>query len=111
MIKGYEDGTFRPNNTITRAEVAAITNRMLGRSADEEYVDAHTAQLRTFGDLRSSYWAYYEIVEATNGHDYETTEGTENWTALFDTTSRFDRRPRQLHMQPISVKQRRSLSF
>ena len=81
-INGYEDGTFRPNNTITRAEVAAITNRMLGRSADEEYVDAHTAQLRTFGDLRSSYWAYYEIVEATNGHDYETTEGTENWTAL-----------------------------
>ena len=81
-INGYEDGTFRPNNTITRAEVAAITNRMLGRSADEEYVDAHTTQLRTFGDLRSSYWAYYEIVEATNGHDYETTEGTENWTAL-----------------------------
>ena len=40
-IGGYSDGTFRPKETITRAEVTAIVNRMLGRSADVTYIDSH----------------------------------------------------------------------
>uniref|UniRef100_UPI0013DD99B1 S-layer homology domain-containing protein n=1 Tax=Agathobaculum sp. Marseille-P7918 TaxID=2479843 RepID=UPI0013DD99B1 len=81
-ITGYPDGTFRPNATITRAEVTTITNRMLGRSADEAYVDGHAADLRQFSDLSKTHWAYYDIMEATNAHDYTKADGAETWTAL-----------------------------
>ena len=80
-IGGYEDGTFRPQNTITRAEVTAITNRMLGRVADEAFIDA-ADELRSFSDLSDAHWAYYSIMEATNAHDYTTTDGVEEWEAL-----------------------------
>lgn len=40
-ITGYPDGTFCPNNTITRGEVTAIVNRMLARSADKVYIGEH----------------------------------------------------------------------
>jgi hypothetical protein len=79
-INGYTDGTFRPHATITRGEVTAITNRMLGRSADKAYVDSHGDTLRTFPDVKSTSWAYYDICEATNSHDYNKTGGTESWT-------------------------------
>ena len=83
-ISGYPDGTFRPNNTITRAEVTTIVNRMLGRAADKDYVDSHKDQLRQFPDVAQTNWAYYNIVEATNAHDYEKSGGTEDWTGLTD---------------------------
>ena len=50
-INGYSDGTFRPHNTISRAEVTTITNRMLGRSADRAFVAEHLDELRTFSDV------------------------------------------------------------
>lgn len=81
-ITGYSDGTFQPNKTISRAEVTTIVNRMLGRSADEDYVDRHEADLHLFLDVNKDYWAYYQIVEATNAHNYEKNGNTENWTKL-----------------------------
>lgn len=81
-IGGYEDGTFRPDNTITRAEVTAITNRMLGRAADEAYVTAHKTDLRQFPDLTEIHWGYYHVMEATNAHDYTKENGTEDWKGL-----------------------------
>ena len=81
-IGGYPDGTFRPYDTISRAEAAAITNRMLGRSADEDYVDRQADRLRQFTDLERAHWAYYDIVEATNGHTYHKSGSMENWTGL-----------------------------
>ena len=81
-INGYPDGTFRPNNTITRAEVTAIVNRMLNRSADTDYVDAHTDTIRQFIDLNDTHWSYYHIMEAANAHDFTIENGTEDWTGL-----------------------------
>ena len=81
-INGYEDSTFRPNNTITRSEVTAIVNRMLGRSADKVFVDRHADELTQFSDVPGSYWAYYEIMEAANAHDYVKDNGVEDWTRL-----------------------------
>lgn len=72
-------GAFRPNDAITRAEVSVIVNNMLGRVADEDYVDRHEDELTTFPDVTSSYWAYYSIMETTNSHDYTKSNGTENW--------------------------------
>ena len=81
-ISGYGDGTFRPNNTISRTEVTSIVNKMLGRTADEEYVDNHREQLRAFSDLTEDYWGYYHIMEATNAHDYELSSDGETWLGL-----------------------------
>ena len=78
-IDGYADGTFRPNNTITRAEVTTIVNRMLGRSADREYVDANIGSLTKFNDISRAHWAYYEVMEAANAHDYAIVNGKEDW--------------------------------
>jgi len=78
-ITGYTDGTFRPEATITRAEVTAITNRLLDRAADEDYVDDHAGELRQFPDVSASYWGYHDIVEATNAHSYRVYDGEEHW--------------------------------
>ena len=80
-IHGYGDGTFRPNNPITRAEVTAIVNNMLGRAADEDFMDEHAEELTQFSDIEK-HWAYYHIAEATNDHDYTKPSSGENWTRL-----------------------------
>lgn len=81
-ITGYSDGTFRPYSTITRAEAAVFTNRMLGRTADKDFVDQHADDLRLFPDVPETYWAYYPIVEASNSHEYKKTNGAEDWLGL-----------------------------
>lgn len=81
-INGYEDNTFRPHNTVTRAEVATIVNRMLARRADKDFVANHIHNMKTFNDVDSSFWAYHYIMEATNGHDYDRAEHTEIWKSL-----------------------------
>ena len=80
-IDGYPDGSFRPNNSITRAEVAVIVNNMLGRSADKSYIDRNADELVSFVDLSKTHWAYYTIMEATNTHDYTTSSNGESWKA------------------------------
>lgn len=82
-IKGFTDGTFRPYLSITRAEVTVITNRMLGRSADQAYVDKHSDELRQFSDVGTDNWAYYDIAEATNSHDYAKSGSGERWSDLW----------------------------
>lgn len=69
-VTGYEDGTFRPNRNITRAEVVTVTNKMLIRYADKEFVRANKGIMLHFKDLDESHWAYFNIMEATHGHDY-----------------------------------------
>ncbi|EFI41974.1 Cna B-type domain-containing protein [Peptoniphilus sp. oral taxon 386] len=79
-ITGYEDGSFKPEQAITRAEVVSIVNKMLDRTADKEYVDNHTVGLLTYTDLAKDHWAYYPVAEASNGHEYErTSDGKEHW--------------------------------
>ena len=80
-IEGYPDGTFRPQNLITREEVTTIVNRMLGRLPDEDYIDAHEDDLDLFPDVTKN-WAYYDVVEATNDHQYKKTSSGEDWTKL-----------------------------
>ena len=78
-IGGYTNGNFGPNDRITRAQVTTIVNNMLGRAADRDYVIDHQADLVQFTDLNRTYWGYFQIMEATNAHDYTKSNGTENW--------------------------------
>lgn len=61
IIDGYPDGTFRPNDYISRAEVAKITNKLLGREPLNDEL------LNKFIDLKPSHWAFGDIIAATNG--------------------------------------------
>lgn len=80
-ITGYSDGTFKPMATITRAEVATIVNRMLARTADRNFVDS--SAVTRFDDVPATYWAYYNIAEATTAHTHTIdNDGVESWGRL-----------------------------
>ena len=81
-VTGYSDGTFRPNNAITRAEVVKITNAVLDRTCDKDYVSGNLSKLTSYNDLTSAYWAYYDILEASNAHDYKVVNNVETWVSL-----------------------------
>lgn len=80
-IKGYEDGTFAPGKYITRAEAMTIINRMLSREVDAAGLHADT---KLWSDINASDWYYYNVLEATNSHNYNRTENglTESWTSI-----------------------------
>lgn len=82
-VNGYADGTFRPNNSITRAEVAAVTCRLLERNADQSYIRSHLSELRVFTDVSESHWAYWYTMEAANGHDYTKSGSSETWSRTY----------------------------
>ena len=42
-------------------------------------MDDHAGELRQFPDVSASYWAYHDIVEATNAHSYRVYDGEEHW--------------------------------
>lgn len=80
IVSGYEDGTFRPANNITRAETIQMVNNVLGRHPDKNHL---LPGMVTFSDnLDTAKWYYTAIQEAANGHDYEIVDGAEHWTAL-----------------------------
>lgn len=82
-VNGYADGTFQPNNSITRAEVAAVTCRLLERNADQSYIRSHLSELRAFTDVSESHWAYWYTMEAANGHDYTKSGSSESWSRTY----------------------------
>ena len=80
-IAGYDDGTFRPDGKITRAEAMTLVNRILYRYVNEAGQHADTVK---WPDNTSAKWYYYAVQEATNGHDYSRQEDgvNETWTGL-----------------------------
>ncbi len=79
IVNGYEDGSFKPNQTIFRAEAVTVINRMLARCADEAYVNTHKEALNVFIDVSPAHWAYYSIMEVANAHTYTVSNDKENW--------------------------------
>ena len=81
-VGGYTDGTFLPQKAITRAEAMTLINNVLDREVDEEGL---LAEAKQWPDNQEGSWYYYEVLEATNSHDYtRRSEGNlvENWTAI-----------------------------
>lgn len=72
IVKGYPNGSVKPNANLTRGEAASIMNRVLGRIVgDSSFSDPKVAAaMKPWPDCTSSHWAYAEIQEATNSHDY-----------------------------------------
>ena len=68
-MQGYEDGTYRTENPITRAEVMTVINKILGRNPSEDYVKS--LDFNPFHDLKKNQWYYVIVLEATVTHNYE----------------------------------------
>ena len=81
-VQGYQDGSYRPNNSITRAQVVTMINRVLCRMP-EENADLLKG-MSSFTDCAEDDWCYLAIQEATNSHGYKTKSGSihEKWTDL-----------------------------
>ena len=81
-VAGYEDGTFRPDNSITRAETMAIINRVLCRQP-ETVDDLLDGMIKWPDNADTAEWYYLVVQEATNGHKYEWKDnGFERWTEM-----------------------------
>ena len=81
VMGGYEDGTFRPENYITRAEAMTMINRMLNRLPEDE-ADLLKG-MKTWSDNKPGTWYYLTVQEATNSHAFTRRDGVhEQWTAL-----------------------------
>ena len=67
IVDGYEDGTFRPQQNITRAEAVTMVNRTVDRHPDADHL---LDNMITWPDNPESAWYYAQIQEATNAHAY-----------------------------------------
>ena len=84
-INGYTDGTFRPNNKITRAEAMTLVNRVLKR-LPETAEDLHNDMIKWSDNSDTSAWYYLAVQEATNSHYYDIKGNKhEKWNKLRET--------------------------
>ena len=90
LVNGYDNGdgtfSFKPDATITRAEVVKVINNANGRK-----ITAVTPGFRlptVFNDIDSTHWAYYEVMEASVGHKLKAAadDGIERWESTVGLT-------------------------
>ena len=86
IIKGYEDGSFKPDQKITRAETMTLVNRVLNR-LPEAKDDLHKDMKTWVDNMDETAWYYLAVQEATNSHYFKNKTSTkfEQWTDLRDT--------------------------
>ncbi len=77
-VTGFADGTFRPDESITRAQTVTIIDNVLDRKIQKENIPEEL--YGTYSDLTEDHWAFEAIMEASIEHDYERqSDGTELW--------------------------------
>lgn len=80
-ISGFQDGTFRPDAYITRAQAVTMINRMLNRLPEDP--GDLLPGMNVWPDCNPGDWFYLAVQEATNSHDFEHKAGNyETWTKL-----------------------------
>ncbi len=83
LVGGYNDGTFLPDRTITRAQVVKVINTALGRKSTADSFKKF--ELDGFNDVAADFWAYADIVEASVAHKARfDAEGNEVWSAVLE---------------------------
>ncbi len=79
IIDGYDDGSFKPDQSISRAETMKIINGILGR---EISAGSLSDDMKLWPDnADETAWFYYIVQEATNSHEYEIGDH-EEWIAI-----------------------------
>ncbi len=91
LVNGYEDETFRPDNTITRAEVVTVINRLLGLKATARNISEENIE-NEFVDI-GTHWGRLNILMASNSSvhgDYyyaSSLDGVEESTTKYTFTN------------------------
>ena len=81
IINGYEDGTFRPDTYITRAQAMTMINRVLNRIPED--ADDLLSNMNVWPDCNPGDWFYLAVQEATNSHAFQYKTGNyETWTGM-----------------------------
>ena len=85
LVGGYPDGTFKPDGTITRAEVVKVICSALGRTPTLDNIKNGSASVVGFADIAEEHWAYPYVIEASVEHALTLDEdGNEMWTEAID---------------------------
>ena len=67
IINGYSDGSFKPNNNLTKVEAVTMIIRALGRDSDHSNCNLDKNN-NPFSDINKDYWAYEYLIEAYYDH-------------------------------------------
>ncbi len=79
-VKGYPDGTFKPDQYITRAEFVTLVNNVLGRKVHKDNISEGA---KVFPDLLENMWYYEAMMEAINSHTHKMDENmSESWIEI-----------------------------
>ena len=84
-VKGYPDGSFRPDTQITRAEAVTILNSVFGRVSDTSSFANLKGYLKSFNDISTNGWYYADVMDASNAHEsYRTSSSNDKeiWTKI-----------------------------
>ncbi|MDR3119976.1 MAG: S-layer homology domain-containing protein, partial [Clostridiales bacterium] len=87
-VSGYPDGTFGPENNLTRAEIVTVINRMLSRRIEVSDIPDWAPD---YNDLTDAHWAYADMIEASIGHEFTRKRNDfERWTRQRDWSAKLE---------------------
>lgn len=66
IIKGYPDGSFKPDGKVTRAETVTMLNKLSNRYLTLDDLKNNNSKIKEFSDVQKSHWAYLQIMSAVN---------------------------------------------
>lgn len=78
-LNGFDDGSLRPEQKLTRAETVSMLNRALSRTPDKAYIDRISPLI--YLDISADSWYYYDVMEAAIPHVHTFDTGAERWTS------------------------------
>ena len=73
-VEGYPDGSFRPDEPISRAEVVRLVNGMINRNVTLDKLKELDVEC-PYNDLVENHWGYCDLMEATIPHSAEEWHG------------------------------------
>ncbi len=78
ILKGDDNGNANPDANLTRAEAAAMCNRLVGRNSTNSSLNSCKDPITSWPDVSNGAWYYADVLEATNSHDYTWTLNVKN---------------------------------
>ncbi|MFR6151609.1 MAG: S-layer homology domain-containing protein [Peptoniphilus sp.] len=66
IIKGYPDGSFKPDGKVTRAETVTMFNKLSNRYLTLDDLKKNASKIKKFSDVQKSHWAYLQIMSSVN---------------------------------------------
>lgn len=78
ILKGDSNGNANPDANLTRAEAAAMCNRLVGRNSTNSSLNSCKEPITSWPDVSNGAWFYADVLEATNSHDYTWTLNVKN---------------------------------